>query len=351
VPIIGLLGCVFVMVLTSWPTIMIGVGIFVATLIWYFAYLRKRTKLVGASQLLWKRKVVEPLVARAEDYAATRRESFPTILLPLSNPETKGALLKLGTALAKARKARLHLAHVLSVPVQTPLEAGRQAYEQTRKEKETLLDEASRFASERGIRAHAHALVAHDVPSALLNVADIEKPDLILLGWRGQVRGSNMTGVAKAADRSVMVLKDNGLDGVRRILVPVGSGPHSRLGLSVAQQLAGSWGADITAMTVLKGEGHDKARDEFEHESLELFRTLAEDKVREALEQTGVTAEVKAVIGTDVAQAILDTAEGHELIIIGASDEWTVRQWLFGSLPDEVANNAEASVLMVRSGE
>ena len=181
--------------------------------------------------------------------------------------------------------------------------------------------------------------------------ADIEKPDLILLGWRGQVRGSNMTGVAKAADRSVMVLKDNGLDGVRRILVPVGSGPHSRLGLSVAQQLAGSWGADITAMTVLKGEGHDKARDEFEHESLELFRTLAEDKVREALEQTGVTAEVKAVIGTDVAQAILDTAEGHELIIIGASDEWTVRQWLFGSLPDEVANNAEASVLMVRSGE
>jgi amino acid transporter/nucleotide-binding universal stress UspA family protein len=351
VPIIGLLGCAFVMYLTSWPTILIGAGIIAATLIWYFAYLRKRTDLVGASQLLWKRKVVEPLVARAEDYAATRRDAFPTILLPLSNPETKGALLKLGTALAKARKARLHLAHIVRVPVQTPLEAGRQAYERTRREKETLLDGASRYAAEQGIRSRANALVAHDVPSALLNVADIEKPDLILMGWRGEVRGSNMTGVAKAADRSVMVLKDNGLDEVRRILVPVGSGPHSRLGLSVAQQLATEWGADITAMTVQVGEGHQKAQTDFDHESLELFRTLAEDRVREALEETGVAADVTAVIGKDVAKAILDTAEGHDLIIIGASDEWTVRRWLFGSLPDEVANNADASVLMVRSGD
>jgi len=39
----------------------------------------------------------------------------------------------------------------------------------------------------------------------------------------------------------------------------------------------------------------------------------------------------------------------YDLIIIGASNEWGLRQWLFGSLPDKVANNASASVLMVRS--
>jgi nucleotide-binding universal stress UspA family protein len=196
--------------------------------------------------------------------------------------------------------------------------------------------------------------VAHDVPEALLNMADVEQPELILMGWRGEVRGpglrgTNVAGVVKAADTNVLVLKDNGLDEVRRILVPVGSGPHSRLGLTLAQQLADEWGATITAMTVQVGEGHAEAKSDFEHESLELFQGLAEESVRTALEETGVTAEVKTVIGTDVALAIVDTAEGHDLIVIGASDEWVVRQWLFGSLPDEVANQVAASVLMVRS--
>jgi amino acid transporter/nucleotide-binding universal stress UspA family protein len=354
VPIIGLLGCVFVMVLTSWPTILIGAGLVVATLLWYVLFLRSRTNLVGASSLLLRQKVIKPLVSRAEDFAAARRDEFPTILLPLSNPETKGSLLKLGTALAKARNARLHLAHIVSVPVQTPLEAGRLAYDRTKREKETLLDGAIRFAREQGTRARASALVAHDVPEALLNMADVEQAEMILMGWRGEIRGpslrgTNVAGVVKAANSHVLVLKDNGLEQVRRILVPVGSGPHSKLGLTLAQQLAAEWGAEITAIAVQVGKGHAEAKSEFDHESLELFQGLAEERVAETLGEGGAAVDVTAVIGFDVAQAIIDSAEGHDLVIIGASDEWVVRQWLFGSLPDEVANAVSASVLMVRS--
>jgi nucleotide-binding universal stress UspA family protein len=265
IPILGLLGCLFVMGITSRPTILIGLGIIAGTLIWYVLFLRKHTQLVGASNALWKHKVIEPLVAKAEDYAAARRDAFPVILLPLSNPETEGSLLRVGTALAKARRARLHLAHVVSVPMQTPLEAGRMEFEQMRREQETLLDVASRHAAEQGIRARANALVAHNVPSAILNVADIEQPDLILMGWRGDVRGprlrgTNVAGVAKVADRNVLVLKDNGLSEVHRILVPVGGGPHTKLGLMVAQQLAAEWGAAITAMTVQVGQGYSGAK-------------------------------------------------------------------------------------------
>jgi nucleotide-binding universal stress UspA family protein len=354
VPIIGLLGCAFVMVLTSWPTILIGAGLVVATLLWYLLFLRKRTNLVGATSMLLSQKVIKPLVAKAEEYAAARRDAFPTILLPLSNPETKGSLLKLGTALAKARQARLHLAHIVSVPVQTPLEAGRLEYEQTRREKATLLDDATRYVAEQGTRARANVLIAHEVPEALLNMADVEQPDLILMGWRGEVRGpglrgTNVAGVVKAADTNVLVLKDNGLDQVRRILVPVGSGPHSKLGLTLARQLAAEWGAEITALTVQMGRGHAEAKSDFDHESLELFQELAEERVAAALGETGAAGDVTAVIGSDVAQAIIDSAEGHDLVIIGASDEWVVRQWLFGSLPDKVANQVSASVLMVRS--
>jgi hypothetical protein len=39
------------------------------------------------------------------------------------------------------------------------------------------------------------------------------------------------------------------------------------------------------------------------------------------------------------------------LLIIGASEEWFLRNWLFGSIPDVVAEQASCSVLLVRKHE
>ena len=40
--------------------------------------------------------------------------------------------------------------------------------------------------------------------------------------------------------------------------------------------------------------------------------------------------------------------ESHDLVIIGASREWGIRNVLFGTIPDVVADKASCSVLMVR---
>lgn len=197
-------------------------------------------------------------------------------------------------------------------------------------------------------------MIAHNVPSAILSVADMENPDLILMGWHGDVRGprrqrTTVANVLKVANCSVLVFKDNGLNEVRRIPVPVGSGPHSKLGLRLAHELAKEWGASITAMTVQIGRGYSACRSDFDRESLQFFQGLAEEFVHSALTEAGVTAEVQAVIDTNVSQAIINVSADHDLIIIGASNDWFLRQWLFGSLPDRVANRASTSVLMVRS--
>ena len=71
--------------------------------------------------------------------------------------------------------------------------------------------------------------------------------------------------------------------------------------------------------------------------------------MREILKEVDVTAEILAVIDNDVSHGIIKIADDYDLIIIGASDEWAVRQWLFGSIPDKVANHASVPVLMVRS--
>jgi nucleotide-binding universal stress UspA family protein len=242
----------------------------------------------------------------------------------------------------------------VSVPAQTPLEAGRIDFEERRKEQKTILDIASKRAAKKGIRTRANALVAHNVPSAILSIAELEQSDMVLLGWTGEVRsspnrGTNVVSMIKAVNSDVLVLKDNGLDGVRRILVPIGQGPHSMLGLRVANFLATHWGATITATTVRIGKGYSAKNLEFDHSSQQYFQDLDEDFVSDLLKKEGVSAEISVVPATDVSDAIIKASLDYDLIVMGASNEWGLRQWLFGSLPDKVANNASASVLMVRS--
>ena len=354
VPVLGLLGCIFVIINTSRVSLIIGSIIIAASFVWYILFLRKGTQLVGASNILWQKKVIKPLVVRAKEYLASRREEVPVILVPLANPDTQYSLLMLSTALAKRRRAHLQLIHVVRVPAQTPLEAGRIEYEKRRWEKKTLLDTASYHAAEQGVRARATAIVAHSVPSAILSIADVEQPDLIVMGWRGEVRmlrtqRTNVAGVLKIAKGNVLVLKDRGLHNVRRILVPISGGSHAQLGLQLAHELASEWDASITALNVQVGRGPSAASSDFDRESIRLFQGKAEDFVRDTLTEAGVPADICVVMETDIAGAIVRTAEEHDLIVMGASEEWALRRWLFGSIPDKVANQSSVSVLMVRS--
>ncbi len=356
VPLLGLSGCIFVIVNTTRLTLLIGYLIIAASLVWYVVFLRKGTRLVGASYVLWQQKVVKPLVVRAEEYFSGRREMIPTILVPLANPETEQSLLKVSTSLAKSRRARLRLIHVVHVPMQTPLEAGRMQYENLRKEKESLLDLASRHSAEQGIKARSSAIVAHNVPSAILSVAEMENPELVIMGWRGEdrmprIQRNTVSGVLKLAKGNVLVLKDRGIPKLKKILVPVSGGPHAQLGLKIAQELATQWGATITALNVQRGKGVSDANSDYDHQTVELFQSKAMDFVRETLLGAGVEAEPCVILDTDIVKAIVCAAEDHDLIVMGASNEWFLRRRLFGSIPDQIANNASVSVLMIRSEE
>lgn len=354
VPILGLLGCVFVIVNTSRLTLVFGYLILVGSFVWYWLFLRKGTQLVGASSIIWRQKVLKPLAVRAEEYISTRREVFPVVLVPLANPDTEKSLLKLSTSLARSYEARLRLIHVIDVPIQTPLEAGRIEYEKTREEKETLLDVASRHAAEQGVRAMASAIVAHNIPSAILSVEEMESPDFIVMGWKGeakipQLRRTNVADVLRLAKGNVLVLKDRGIENVRRILVPLGGGPHAQLGLRLANELAPEWDASITTLKVQMGRGITDDLSEFERQSVALFKDHAKEYGKGLLSAIDVEAEMRVEIGEDIAQTIVKVSEDYDLIIMGASNEWALRQRLFGSLPDQVADNASVSVLMVRA--
>lgn len=54
------------------------------------------------------------------------------------------------------------------------------------------------------------------------------------------------------------------------------------------------------------------------------------------------------VEGSNVTDAILETAEGYDLIVMGATEEPLFRNLLTGSIPARVAKQAEITVIIVK---
>jgi len=56
-------------------------------------------------------------------------------------------------------------------------------------------------------------------------------------------------------------------------------------------------------------------------------------------------------VGTnDPAQSIIDACDGHDLVVLGETEP-TIREILFGSVPERIANEAGVPVIVVRHPE
>ena len=222
------------------------------------------------------------------------------------------------------------------------------------------------YAHEQGVPVRTLLRAARGISSGILGVAEARGGvGLILMGWRGQLTTQQVTGsvvkdVVQGATCDVAVLRDRGVGeaGVKHVLVPVGGGPHARLALRLAWDIAKAEDGSLTALRILPETG---AVDEVDMEvEMDVLRQLVEDELEEIPEEItfrlkrsdsvveGILAEASAPAAD---QADADRKHPYDLIAIGASEEWFLKNRLFGSIPDRVADGASCSVLMVRKHE
>jgi amino acid transporter/nucleotide-binding universal stress UspA family protein len=294
---------------------------------------------------------------RRSEISTVRRDIDPhsprDVLVALANPEHEADLLKLGRLIATGREegGTVWGVHFVPVPRQTPLEAARESFDERgliEREIVSGVERSQAVAPARGARplprtsVGAVTDVAHDVFAGLINEAN-RRGDLLLMGWQGgfsvgRIYNSPLQRVMAHVDADLAVLKDRGLDRLESIAIPWGGGSHARLGLEIAIRIADAVGARVDLLRVVGG-GVD-ADTEREH-----LRTVAESLGDDL-------PEIRYHIQHDdrVAQGILSHAEQHDssLIVIGASRESVIRNVLFGSIPDVIADGASCSVLMVR---
>jgi len=349
-PVVAGLLCLGVIFTMAPESRVAGFGLVGASLVWYVVWVRRQATVIGEFGPLWERE--RPLEGVIEAAQAVARANGHEVLIPLLPNTRMGPLLSLAAALAQADDRRVIIAlDVTVVPPQTPLESAEMKLAQWSPTQEgSPLARTCQQGAAMGVPVRPMRRAAHAVGSGILAVAEARPMiGLILLSWQGplsagRIYGSPTKTVLEGAHCDVAVLRERHLGEIHRVLVPAGGGPHARLGLRLAAEIARSDEAELTVLRIVR-----PAEDLDMEAEMRGLRHLAE----EVLGGSDPRVQARVLVHESVVDGILEEARngGYDLLVIGASNEWAVKSLLVGALPDAIADRAPCSVLMVRRYE
>ncbi len=261
------------------------------------------------------------------------------IVMPVQDLETTLGLVHLARRLAQSTRGGIELLHLVSVPDQLPLS---DAAELSLPGQEVMVEAMLYFTS---LPALGTSLLYCRNPSrGILWSGRQQKAGAILLGQRsgptsrGYVFGSTLDAVIQRAPCDVIIARRPGKPPFRNILVPISTGPNTRLALQLAALLVDPEEGAVRAMHVqLPGR---RAMD-------------ADALVAGAVLKAGLPLERYRTSSRRSAhpkKVILEEAQDADLLIIGASLPGWGRRMLRISLQEEIARECDKPLIIVRAG-
>jgi amino acid transporter/nucleotide-binding universal stress UspA family protein len=350
-PVVGGILCLLVIGTMAPESRTAGLALVGLCLVWYFVWVRRQARVTGEFGPLWERE--RPLEGVIDSVQEAARHDRFDVLIPLLPGAQTGVLLELASMLARADDRRTIIAaEIAIVPPQTPLASAEMRLEKADSlPADSPLVQLVQRGAELGVPVRPLRRAARAVASGVLSIANSRSStELILLDWHeplsaGRIYDSPGKQILQEAHCDVAVLRERHYSGkIRRILVSAGGGPHARLGLRLAAQIAKRDDVEMTLLRVAR-----PSEDLNIEAEMRALNHLAED----ALGEPDPQMHAKIVVREAIVEGILEeTREGHyDLLVIGASNEWAIKSLLVGAIPDTIADRAPCSVLMVRRYE
>lgn len=259
------------------------------------------------------------------------------VLLPVSHPARAATLAEVAARIATARQTGVVLLYVAAAsgPGQPSPETEPTAW--------PALAVALAVVRQADVPAGWIVRTAEDVGQAIRATAADLHAGLIILGWRGTNphQSASLAAVLEDPLCDVAVVGGHTAGPQRRILVSVGAGSHAALAARLAAELAGSAEtASITALHVV-ASGRPPSR---------IF-AVAERQFRRILGYGSLAVNVtrKTSVNDDTAEAILaELASGYDAVVMGTSREAFIDRLAFGDVPQRVAEESQALVVVAR---
>jgi nucleotide-binding universal stress UspA family protein len=208
-------------------------------------------------------------------------------------------------------------------------------------------------AERAGVPVSGTVRLTHDPADAIVNTVEQYDSDGVLMGWGGRrsrrrdiAVGSTVDDVATEADADVFVenVGEGESDGdVDSILLPWTGGNHADLAAETAAAIARTTGATIDVVHVV-GSGDDRSE-------AEAVLTGAEERLAEQaseFEDVDLEFRTRIVEGEDVEEALVEEADGHDVVVIAAEKEGILQRLVFGSIPESVGDRIDETSIMCK---
>ncbi|MGF1512453.1 MAG: chloride channel protein [Elainellaceae cyanobacterium] len=261
------------------------------------------------------------------------------LLVLLGNPHTAPHLLQMAAAIARSRGYELECLQIIKTSrSRAPCEATVHTQFSRR-----LLRQAEQVGREWHLPVHTQIRAAHDIAQATLEVIEAHHIDLTLMGWQGRTKipgrvfGNAVDTLIRQANCEVIVVKLQPSPKFENWLFPVAGGPNSQRALRRIPALVRLGQSPM--VTVCQVFDPAKGRND---------KPLR--KIVQQLGKRGCPVQSRSAWGATVSDGVLAIAdeEKSDVIILGASRAGILMQTLRSNIPEAIARNSSATVILVR---
>ena len=280
------------------------------------------------------RLLYSPARQRREMDEAAREEAAKVpgihVVVPVSLKNTAASLVRISRMLMGASPGRLYALHL-----ERPAEVERRARTASI-EPDEVLDVAVSAAKKQQVPFSAINFVSRHIGRDIADAAERYLASWIVMGWHKPVFSSNVLGgvvgqVLRRAPANVAIFCDKGLGPVKRILVPYLGAPQDREVLKAVKHFGASGEISVTILRIRKADQEKRA----DESPLEVrFPELA---------------DVRVIDIADARKVIAEESAGHDLMVLGLSDEWDSSHGPLSGGHALLADIAQCSLLVVHS--
>ena len=260
------------------------------------------------------------------------------ILVPIANPEHELDLLQLADNIGD----EIIGLNVIKIPNQTSLIAAQDSFHSNKNIMENILKE--KFDEFPIIVGHEREYIIafdHNVANSIIQQAEIENVDFIVIGWHEMDRlhfsmGNVANKVLALAKNNIVMMNGYFPKRIEKIILAYNGKDNSRYGLILAKRLSKNTGAKIHILRVIKPNAQEEKKKRIRSD---IEQIIKDEKA------SSISYEVKEHYSVE--DGILGSIGQDDLLILGDSSQ-RFKVSLLGMLPYNVAKRSNRPVLIVK---
>ena len=241
---------------------------------------------------------------------------------------------------AKINSGKVTLLHIVTVPSPTPLSSGYRYLEAS----DALQEQAISMVRDEEVAVEYIVRVARRVAPAIIDTAQEQQADLVVIGWQGvkdqqgaTTVGANIDQVLSEVNCDVLMLQPGDTAEAKRILLPVAEPRQVGYSLRLIQLLS----AAEMELDLLHVFSVDTAQAERERVTRSMQREIDELKVTDKQVRL-ITEQAR-----DRIDAIVEAARDYDYVALGETRDPGYQQRIFGNTSMIIADRTRTPVVLL----